>query len=409
MASADLLAARLPGAIETPNSHLHPAPAIGSGLTGPAARSMIAQQLYTNALAEDDGGDGPRNSFTDAEAKLIMEWHLEAKWRISVGHAIQASKYREWDVLAGLPSVIICTWAATMAVGIERAGDGDVFKYFLCILSVIGTILSFIFANTQHAQQYEQHRSSWTAYTVFANDAEAALARHAAGDPWFNAQHHLEFLYERWKELKGAPYNIPTLPEPPQHAPPSTAELVIRRWQLFAEHQMLRHQIAAQTYDTWVFLWHSLWMFIAALCSAACLGTFLPRNTRWYIAWSYISLMLNIFAVIIMTYLNFRRYSISADQHLQVSYKCRALHDRAARFLAQHPQGLTESPAVGEIVETLRTMLNDIAVNSPLIPTDMMARIERLTPPSNVYYAAMMQEGGGGAPPATPPPAGPTP
>jgi len=338
--------------------------------------------------AAEEDEEGPRHQFAESETRYLMEWLMDARHRLSVGHALQAGKFHEWEVAAGMIVITICIVAATMAMGTERTQDGEVFKYFLCILSVLGTIVSFIFANTQFTQRQEQHRLSWISYTVFANDTEAALARHAAGDKSFHAQRHLDSLYERWKELKGPAFDIPILPDPARQEPPSTADSVIRKWMAFAETQEQRHQYAAKAYDIVSIVWRSLWMFVTVMSTAFSLGTFLPKNTQWYIAYTYISLLLNIFAVMVMTFLNFERYSTVSEQHQLVAEKCRVLRDYAAKLLAQrsaHRESMSEV-FIGESLEMLRGMLNEIAVNSPVVPATMNRWLDTKVPSSYVFF-----------------------
>ena len=129
---------------------------------------------------------------------------MEAKFRLSKCHLLESTKYAFYNVILGVPAIMIFAVAASMAMGTEREGDGEVFRYFLCILSVFGTIYSFVYASTSFLGRSQQHSNAWAAYRVFVNDAEAALGRHVAGDRWLNATQHLELLMERWRDIKGS-------------------------------------------------------------------------------------------------------------------------------------------------------------------------------------------------------------
>eukprot|EP00906_Rhabdomonas_costata_P029090 RCo041074 len=114
-----------------------------------------------------------RSRFTDGEVKLLLEWFVDAKYRLSKCHLKQSTRYSFLNVILGIPAIIIFAVAASMAMGTERIGDGEVFRFFLCILSVLGTIFSFVYASTGLVSRAQQHANAWAAYRVFANDAEA--------------------------------------------------------------------------------------------------------------------------------------------------------------------------------------------------------------------------------------------
>jgi len=330
------------------------------------------------------------NKYTDGEARLLMNWQVQAKARFAKGHNSQATTYRWWDVYVSLVTITIFTVAATMAMGTERSKDGEIFRYFLCILSVFGTLGSCVLVIAQFWQRYEQHKRSCSNFSVFAVEAEASLARNTIGDKVFRAQRSLDMLFEKWRELRGPTYDVPDCADPIPQPPPKTAENVLRRWQLFAERETFRNEYAAKTYERKYSIWRIVWMIVVALSAAASLGTFLPNNTNWPVAFAYISLIFNIFAVMVVSIINVQRFTPLAIQHQNAAAKYRVLHDRAGKVLASRPKsGISPQELMAEALDILQPLITDAVATTPPVPEYMEEAIAAKFPPEPIHYATL--------------------